>query len=587
MKILSLKINGYKNLKEKVIFDFSQTSNYAALIGLNGSGKSNILEAISIIFASLYTGRKISKWNDDQDISYTIKYKLRNLEIEVTNGVIKLIKEDEAIKNKRIRTNKLEYLPTEVIACYSGDESRLWDDIYSKFYFSYLTKISKGFRATKQNLVYLNKFSWEYALITLLCHTNSQAYLKDLLKVEDLASIGIEFEFADNYEHRKVWFSKNVEIGLGSSNEIIELVQRIKTEQETTQEELAYTQISSIELRVNGDNQKFCRKLFYLLFAAGMPRENKLFKKININFNGLSLKELSEGEKKILLIKCLTDVLANENSLILLDEPDSHIHIARKREVKNLIDKPGYFTMLTTHSPSLLNSINDNNIFILTNKDDTGINILPPEKQKHLKEITGGEFTLMNATLASSTNKDILLVEGTNDYNYLQEALRRFNTEYPNFPFLIINCGGADNVTAVLEQSILPILNDNQFCLCAFDYDGQGRTNFQKIKIIKQEGVKTNIDAIYHPNYNGTEHTQGSPDFFMEDYFLVESYKPTIIETINRKNDFKNLEQYEKPKAIIAKHYKTFEDNHYVNFKVILDRIIEMRSNFHTSITPP
>ncbi|TOO92133.1 AAA family ATPase [Vibrio parahaemolyticus] len=54
MKLLSLKLNGqYKGLKDQY-FDFSRTQgNIVALIGLNGSGKSQILEVIAEAFAFL------------------------------------------------------------------------------------------------------------------------------------------------------------------------------------------------------------------------------------------------------------------------------------------------------------------------------------------------------------------------------------------------------------------------------------------------------------------------------------------------------------------------------------------------------
>jgi predicted ATP-dependent endonuclease of OLD family len=45
------------------------------------------------------------------------------------------------------------------------------------------------------------------------------------------------------------------------------------------------------------------------------------------------------------------DVLGNENSLFLFDEPESHLHISRKKEVKKYLDKPNHFSLLTTHSP--------------------------------------------------------------------------------------------------------------------------------------------------------------------------------------------------------------------------------------------
>ena len=51
MKIKSLYIDGYKNLLN-VEFFFEEGSTVNAIIGNNGSGKSNVLEALTIIYAA-------------------------------------------------------------------------------------------------------------------------------------------------------------------------------------------------------------------------------------------------------------------------------------------------------------------------------------------------------------------------------------------------------------------------------------------------------------------------------------------------------------------------------------------------------
>lgn len=45
MKLNKIHIDNYKNLAHD--FSFEQADKYIALIGLNGSGKSNVLESIS------------------------------------------------------------------------------------------------------------------------------------------------------------------------------------------------------------------------------------------------------------------------------------------------------------------------------------------------------------------------------------------------------------------------------------------------------------------------------------------------------------------------------------------------------------
>lgn len=57
MRLKSLYIQEYKNIKDQT-FDFSNNSGYIALIGLNGSGKSNLIEAIALIFNGLLNKKK-------------------------------------------------------------------------------------------------------------------------------------------------------------------------------------------------------------------------------------------------------------------------------------------------------------------------------------------------------------------------------------------------------------------------------------------------------------------------------------------------------------------------------------------------
>lgn len=70
MHINSLFINGYKNIKNQTI-SFPENLSYITLIGLNGSGKSNYMEAISLIFSAYYRGKK-----EDIDFEYKLCYTL-------------------------------------------------------------------------------------------------------------------------------------------------------------------------------------------------------------------------------------------------------------------------------------------------------------------------------------------------------------------------------------------------------------------------------------------------------------------------------------------------------------------------------
>lgn len=76
-KLKSLNIRGYKNIKD-IAINFDEKKGITVLIGKNGCGKSNILEAISSIFAGLYKN-KIHKPKFD----YVIKYEIKGHDIEI------------------------------------------------------------------------------------------------------------------------------------------------------------------------------------------------------------------------------------------------------------------------------------------------------------------------------------------------------------------------------------------------------------------------------------------------------------------------------------------------------------------------
>lgn len=567
MKLLRLSVNGYKNLGANTVFNFENCSNYVALIGLNGFGKSNILEAISTIIHSYYYKQPIPNIAGG-GFEFLFEYEKDGNTIRLQNNQI-------FVNNILRQKNTKQYLPSQVIACYSGEELRLWEDIFSKPYLQYFNKIKLNYLDQKLQFIYINKYSWESALLTLLCHEQSIDYIKNLLGINDLQDIDISFVFYDDYDTRKEKYS----ISNTSELTIPQFTDRIKNEQELDANlKLKVSQISSIDLgnlQNENHNNEWCRKLFDFLFLATMPKNKKIIKRINIEFNNKDVRKLSEGEKKLLLIKCISSVLADNNSIVLYDEPDVSLHISRKKEIKNLIENKNHFTVLTTHSPKLIKELEEKNVFIVNN-NNASVEVIDTDTIRNIEHITHNEFSLVDATLMYSLNKDILLVEGTNDYNYILEAISKLSPQFDNFNFHIINCGGADNVPTVLEQSIVNLLKPNQKCVCLFDYDGQGRRNFQKIEDIVINSGNNNIIPMYHPKDDGTPHTgtNEQDNFLMEYYFPVISYKNIIINEFQNKNTFRQLSEYQQPKSIIQNKYKSFNSIYYSNFAVLLQQLI-------------
>lgn len=567
MKLISLEVEGYKNLKNKklVKFNFENCDNYVALIGLNGCGKSNILEAISLIFSNLYHNTAIS-------FKYELVYELKNQKIIVRNGALKLSGETKNVPRGKIS----DYLPDNIITSYSGEEMRLWKEIYFESY-SELFRNIKTQQSFIPKMLYVNKFTWEFALISLLCleNQNSQNFIKNILKIND----DVEIEFKIDPLKYEIY----------EKNESLSFIKRL-VELKDQKDRIHINTIKTLEIGAK-DKKDFAQKIFYFLFITGMPvrdgkkiNVDKIIQSTQIHFNNIDLTKLSEGEKKLILLQTITNVLANENTLILLDEPDAHVHIDRKKEIVDILDTPEHFTVFTTHSPTILHCIKDENVRIIRDSPVTGAEVVYIDKMNALSEITNDEFSFTDATLAISSTNDILLVEGEYDYLYILEAIKRLNNlkdnKYQNFNFTIINCGGAGNVPAIFKEIIAPNLKSTHLCVATFDGDQAGRDAIQGIQDYLKEMPMPNVKTMTHTPIQGWDNNK---EFYMEDYFPVDTYRNILLTEINKKTKIKDFQQLSKntAKSIINSNYKNFQDTDYTRFELLLDEIIKLQKDYH------
>lgn len=578
MKLLKLSVNGYKNLGANTVFNFENCSNYVALIGLNGSGKSNILEAISKIIHSYYYKQPIHNIAGG-GFEFLLEYENDGNTIRLQNNQI-------FVNNRLRQKNTKQYLPSQVIACYSGEELRLWEDIFSKPYLQYFNKIKLNYLDQRLRFIYINKYSWESALLTLLCHEQSIDYIKNLLGINDLQDIDISFDFFDDYDTRKEKYS----ISNTSELTIPQFTDRIKNEQELDANlKLKVSQISSIDLgnlQNENHNNEWCRKLFDFLFLATMPKNKKIIKRINIEFNNKDVRKLSEGEKKLLLIKCISSILADNSSIVLYDEPDVSLHISRKIEIKNLIENKNHFTVITTHSPKLIKELKEENVFIVNN-NNASIEVIDTNTIRNIEHISDNEFSFIDATLAIGSKKPLLLVEGKGDVDYINKAIDVLG-ERNNLDIDILHFGGASNAKSFLDE-LLKSIPQNKEIIILFDRDDAGKDGmkscikFSRGKANENTYRKNNCFYLMLPKTA----THNGDDFLIEDYFpnnKKTDIASNLITSANGAfNNFpKDLKQ--KIKDELSRSINSYIIQDLEGFQTLLDKlksIISKQENFH------
>lgn len=581
LKSLTIKGNGYKNLKDT--FPFEKNNGYIALIGLNGSGKSNLIEAISIIFDKL-----INNKGKDIPFDYSIEY-------EITDNTY-IISKEAFIKNgKEYGINKIEF-PSSIIACYSGEDKRLWSLAYEDYHYSYFKQAVKGARFNP-SLLYIDKSCWNIAFLSLLCSEDPdvKSFLKDKLNVTSPADIEIDFTIDDTRrtafrQHSALnWFDRICSNGKTRVNGNLLFSTDIMLAGKTVP---------------NTEKAKTVFSFLYLLSQAEKKAKKnniqRLIIYIKIKVNGICFDDLSEGEKKLILIECITKVLGDKKSLLLLDEPDAHTHIAMKKDLLKLISEFEGQTIMTTHSPMFLNKrwdgFNENNIFYMHDGEVENTELL-----KHLGDITDNEIDYFEGSFILSSKK-ILVTEGSYDIAYIGHAINKLSTDNPNYLKLteqvaFLHAGGASNAVELYNQTLFPARGHYDNLVFIFDYDKSGFEGAEELKAsITQKGDTKPIVLFYQDDYSVVKlrkpNDKDAESYMVEDLFDSDSYHAVTDKIhVRSHKDLRNITwndvitSNKRPKGTpdaikyyIQDNYTTFEKEWLQNFKPVLDKLLEVFS---------
>jgi predicted ATP-dependent endonuclease of OLD family len=410
MYLKYLFIEEYKNLKNlEWDIDINNQSQIICIIGENGAGKSNLLEALIHIFNCL-------NFNDKEKplFNFEIQYSIDNLIVKVKgkNGnrdSFQVFYNNHEIPfEKIVQFSKLwiypkylseveNLLPENIICYYTGYSQRI------KHLFNTVNKESaKVFRQGKSiklpPLLLLQPFHFKMILLALFSFEKDVNYIyKDFLLtyfgIEGFESVAIHIKKHTNWikdsQFKNYFDTKGIIRNFISSlNEI----------QEKENKSLNLQDILCPPFKIpSKSNFLLINKVIYLLRSQSSVIELKnaigfesdLFKMLNILYqsgylsdieimlkkkgveNPISFDDLSEGEQQLLAIKGCIEILRGKNNLFLWDEPDTFLNPRWQWDlipdlVKQIGDKVEDQFILTTHSPVLL-STNKKGVFEMKN----------------------------------------------------------------------------------------------------------------------------------------------------------------------------------------------------------------------------
>lgn len=493
MQINSLYINDYKLLKD---FTINFSKDVSILIGINGSGKSSILECVAQIFSDAYLKEK-SKFG------FKLEYELRLEEIieqtattsEFKTDYIKVEiyaeRKDEKLLYKVYTGNDIieketdiekkfgsleKIFPSNIVIYYSG-----LADIMKKICQPHDEKLSVNFRKGNTSLhrpfFYFEPPLFNLILITLLSYEYGDIpqFLSDRAKIKGVQSIQINLK-KPSWGKGKIneWWGAKGEVksfldyleSIGSPL-IIDKENIIKSNGNVVidarqNETLIITIIGQeelFEIREHFVEERTLFKILNTLLIDGFQPEVKFSFVQEGNSGQYSFNVLSEGEQQAIIIRGLIELINNENTLFLFDEPDTYLHPSWQRnfiESINDLSKNAEYNnsqfLITTHSPQLLSNADPANCDVQIMEDGEIVKVTPKYYGRDISTIL---YEMMGVERRNKKVARLLSVL----FNTLEEEdLENSKIEYVK----LIEILGEDDPAMVRAKSQLDYLEEEQ-----------------------------------------------------------------------------------------------------------------------------
>ncbi len=351
MKIKKLHLENFRCFKDETI---KLSENLTVLVGNNGSGKTTILDAVSIALGGLLSGFDGVKSREIITDEVRLEHYTRGSVIDSQPQYPLRITCEALIENK-------SFTWTRALNKEGGRTTRNEAQVVIK----YAEKVQKEVRQGNDKII----------LPVISYYGTGRLWVQKKQKTEEaLARLQSRFlgytdclDPASNEKLMTKWFEKMTLIHFQEGKEPEEL--------RAVKEVLKYC------LR-NVDNKDFTNKNVDIFFSAKTGELEVTFESIDGNKERLPFRMLSDGYRNtlgmiadiayrmaVLNPQLLENVAKETPGVVLIDEIDLHLHPKWQRHIiydlKTIFPKVQF--IVTTHSPNILTTIQKENVIIIDN----------------------------------------------------------------------------------------------------------------------------------------------------------------------------------------------------------------------------
>lgn len=432
-------IGDYKNLKD-VTVDFDQDQWVTVVIGWNGTGKSNVLEALATLFRDLVMGENITGEKNRPSFPYKLRYECRGQWVYIDadpkrdkesyiirvveksqcgDPVAKqgdlslaeerkqnLLKSGEPISITQFLKQEDAYMPRYVFGYYSGTSDRL-QEVFRKYLARYDKELRGGKDPGLRRLFYALPIHSQFVLLAFILQQDNEAVRQLLDKqlgleenggIDSILFVLKQPPWDRTKDEEMFWGAKGVVRDfLDRLHKIALAPLRISRRVESTlwnkkTRGFRYLYVQDLdslrELVGEQSPSEFFRDV-ESTYVSELIEEVRIRVKLRKNDGSVTFRELSEGEQQLLTVLGLLRFTAEDESLFLLDEPDTHLNpkwcVDYLRHLSDFVggsekQRCTSHIIMTTHNPLAVAELVKGQVQILErDPDNLKIRAIPPE----------------------------------------------------------------------------------------------------------------------------------------------------------------------------------------------------------------
>ncbi len=369
---------GFKNLIDFAI-DFNQDSPTAVLVGRNGTGKSNVLEALTVIFRDL--DLELSTPPFSYELEYTCHGRRISLDADPDRPTrrIQVSVDGLALTLKAFREKKRDYLPKYVFGYYSGPSNRMQEHFlkHQEKFYNKLIKNPDDAAIPLRPLFFAQHIHSQFVLLAFFLEQDRAVleFLDEQLGITGLDSVLFVMKqppWNSKKGDERFWRARGVVASLLDrlySHALAPMRYKWKVPlrfRKTTKLEHLYLYLPDAEalsqLKARYATQQDFFKALESTYISELMREVRTRVKARCAETPLTFRELSEGEQQLLMVLGLLRFTREDESLFLLDEPDTHLNPAWSVQYLEFLKTIGGLgdnghVILATHDPLVISGL--------------------------------------------------------------------------------------------------------------------------------------------------------------------------------------------------------------------------------------